>query len=94
VHFGSRGFGHKIGTRFLNRGGAKDDMDSAPVALDSRAQKGQDYIAGMRLAAMRLAGMYAYAGRDWVCNRVVKILGARVTAYPYVANSPARCNTW
>ncbi|MCC6586723.1 MAG: RtcB family protein [Bryobacterales bacterium] len=73
VHFGSRGFGHKIATRFLNRAGAKDDMDSAPVALDSRSQEGQDYIA-----AMKLAGRYAYAGRDWVCDRVVRILGARV----------------
>jgi tRNA-splicing ligase RtcB (3'-phosphate/5'-hydroxy nucleic acid ligase) len=73
VHFGSRGFGHKIATRFLNRAGAKDDMDSAPVALDSRTQEGQDYIA-----AMKLAGRYAYAGRDWVCDRVVRMLGARV----------------
>jgi tRNA-splicing ligase RtcB len=48
-------------------------MDSAPVALDSRTHEGQDYIA-----AMKLAGRYAYAGRDWVCDRVVKILGARV----------------
>jgi len=72
VHFGSRGFGHKIATRFLNRAGAKDDMDSAPVALDARTQEGQDYIA-----AMKLAGRYAYAGRDWVCDRVVKILGAK-----------------
>jgi len=39
VHFGSRGFGHKIATRFLNLAGAKDDMDSAPVALDSRLRK-------------------------------------------------------
>lgn len=73
VHFGSRGFGHKIATRFLNRAGAKDDMDSAPVALDARTAEGQDYIA-----AMKLAGRYAYAGRDWVCDRVAKILGARV----------------
>ena len=73
VHFGSRGFGHKIATRFLNRAGAKDDMDSAPVALDARTAEGQDYIA-----AMKLAGRYAYAGRDWVCSRVLKILGARL----------------
>jgi len=72
VHFGSRGFGHKIATRFLIRAGAKDDMDSAPAVLDSRHQEGQDYIA-----AMKLAGRYAYAGRDWVCDRVVKILGAK-----------------
>ena len=26
---------------------------------------------------MKLAGRYAYAGRDWVCDRVVKILGAK-----------------
>lgn len=73
VHFGSRGFGHKIATRFLTRAGAKDDMDSAPVALDARTQEGQDYIA-----AMRLAGRYAYAGRDWVCERVAKILRAKI----------------
>jgi tRNA-splicing ligase RtcB len=73
VHFGSRGFGHKIATRFLTRAGAKDDMDSAPVALDFRTNEGQDYIA-----AMKLAGRYAYAGRDWVCDRVAKILGARI----------------
>src|SRR5271157_4922996 len=69
----TRGLGHKIATRFLNRAGAKDDMDSVPVALDARTQEGQGYIA-----AMKLAGRYAYAGRDWVCDRVVKILGARV----------------
>ncbi len=73
VHFGSRGFGHKIATRFLTRAGAKDEMDSAPVALDSRTNEGQDYIA-----AMKLAGRYAYAGRDWVCARVARILGARI----------------
>jgi len=40
-------------TRFLNRAGAKDNMDSAPVALDSRTQEGQDHIAAMRLAGRR-----------------------------------------
>jgi tRNA-splicing ligase RtcB len=73
VHFGSRGFGHKIATRFLTRARAKDDMDAAPVALDSRTQEGQDYIA-----AMKLAGRYAYAGRDWVCERVAKILKTKI----------------
>ena len=34
---------------------------------------GADY-----LACMELAGRYAYAGRDWVCDRVAKILGASV----------------
>ena len=31
------------------------------------------------LACMALAGRYAYAGRDWVCERVTGILGAHVT---------------
>jgi len=34
---------------------------------------GDDYWA-----AMELAGRYAYAGRDWVCARVARILGAQV----------------
>lgn len=60
-------------TGFLNRTAATDVMDSAPMALDSRTRKGEDYIA-----AMKLAGSCAYAGRDWVCDRVARILGARV----------------
>jgi tRNA-splicing ligase RtcB len=27
---------------------------------------------------MNLAGRYAYAGRDWVCDRVARIIGAKV----------------
>ena len=27
---------------------------------------------------MRLAGQYAYAGRDWVCTRVAELLGANI----------------
>jgi tRNA-splicing ligase RtcB len=30
------------------------------------------------IEAMKLGGAYAYAGRDWVCDRVAKILGANV----------------
>ena len=72
VHFGSRGLGHGIATWALKAGGATDGMDVAPLVLDVRSDLGSEY-----LAAMYLAGRYAYAGRDWVCDRVVKILGAR-----------------
>ena len=72
VHFGSRGFGHGVATWALKAGGASDGMDVAPLVLDADSELGADYIA-----AMTLAGRYAYAGRDWVCDRVVKILGAR-----------------
>jgi tRNA-splicing ligase RtcB (3'-phosphate/5'-hydroxy nucleic acid ligase) len=73
VHFGSRGLGHKIAQHFMRRAGGRDDMDSPPAVLDTRTDEGQEYIA-----AMKLGGRYAYAGRDWVCERVVKLLGATV----------------
>jgi tRNA-splicing ligase RtcB (3'-phosphate/5'-hydroxy nucleic acid ligase) len=72
-HFGSRGLGHKIATHFLKAAGAKDGMDVEPCVLPVHSDLGAQY-----LEAMKLAGEYAYAGRDWVCDRVVKILGARV----------------
>jgi len=72
VHFGSRGFGHGIATWALKAGGAKDGMDVPPLVLDAGSTLGAEY-----LAAMSLAGRYAYAGRDWVCDRVVRILGAK-----------------
>lgn len=73
VHFGSRGLGHKTATFFLNAGGAKDGMDVAPLVLSVRSNLGTDY-----LACMQLAGRYAYAGRDWVCSEVARMLGAKV----------------
>lgn len=73
VHFGSRGLGHKTATYFLNEGGAKDGMDVDPLVLDVRSSLGGDY-----LACMTLAGRYAYAGRDWVCAEVARILGAKI----------------
>ncbi|MBW3625109.1 MAG: RtcB family protein, partial [Armatimonadetes bacterium] len=73
VHFGSRGLGHKTATHFLKAGGAKDGMDVEPLVLDVNSDLGADY-----LACMNLAGRYAYAGRDWVCGRVAKILGANI----------------
>lgn len=79
VHFGSRGFGHRTASGFLAlaQGKAFDDrvadgeMDSPPVLLSTETTLGQDY-----LAAMHLAGDYAYAGRDLVCQKVLEILGA------------------
>lgn len=67
VHFGSRGLGHKIATHFFKQVGAKDDMHAPPVVFNVNSQIGQDYID-----CMKLAGDYAYAGRDWVCEYVVR----------------------
>jgi tRNA-splicing ligase RtcB len=73
VHFGSRGLGHRTATFFLEAGGAKDGMDVDPLVLDARSPLGEDY-----LACMALAGRYAYAGRDWVCAEVARLLGAKI----------------
>lgn len=73
VHFGSRGLGHKTATHFLKAGGAKDGMDVDPLVLPVDTPLGEDY-----LQCMELAGRYAYAGRDWVCERVARILGATI----------------
>jgi tRNA-splicing ligase RtcB (3'-phosphate/5'-hydroxy nucleic acid ligase) len=73
VHFGSRGLGHGIATWFLKAAGAKDGMMVDPVFLDVDTDLGQQYIH-----AMQLGGVYAYAGRDWVCARVARLLGATI----------------
>lgn len=72
-HFGSRGLGHKTASYFLEKGEAKDGMDVPPLVLPADGPLGADYIA-----CMELAGRYAYAGRDWVCDEVCRILGANV----------------
>ena len=73
VHFGSRGLGHKTATHFLEMGGAKDGMDADPLVLSTRSALGSEYIE-----CMNLAGRYAYAGRDWVCTEVARMLGAKI----------------
>jgi tRNA-splicing ligase RtcB (3'-phosphate/5'-hydroxy nucleic acid ligase) len=82
VHFGSRGFGHKTATGFLNLAknlhfSAKapgESMDQPPTVLKLDTDLGQAYMA-----AIALAGRYAYAGRDYVVTQVLHILGARST---------------
>jgi tRNA-splicing ligase RtcB len=75
VHFGSRGFGHKTATCYLELAGAgSDGMDAAPTLLPIDSELGQEYIA-----AMQLAGDYAHAGREVVVDRVLEILGASPT---------------
>lgn len=76
VHFGSRGFGHKIATFFLKAGGANDGINVEPLVLDVKSQLGSDYIQ-----CMELAGKYAYAGREWVCQKVCSILGAKMVDF-------------
>jgi tRNA-splicing ligase RtcB (3'-phosphate/5'-hydroxy nucleic acid ligase) len=74
VHFGSRGLGHKSATKYLKQAGGRDGMDVEPALVRSDSELGQGY-----LAAMQLAGAYAYAGREWVVDKVRAMLGANIT---------------
>lgn len=82
VHFGSRGFGHKITTGFIamsqdkafNEKGKEGGMDSKPILFDTTTDLGQAYTY-----CLGLGGEYAYAGRDWVVNKVLEILQAEST---------------
>ena len=75
VHFGSRGFGHTVASSFLAIGqgaewGAR--VPEAEVILDLDAPAGHDYWH-----LMKLAGRYAYAGREWAVRKAVDIIGGR-----------------
>jgi tRNA-splicing ligase RtcB len=68
VHFGSRGFGHKTATWFME--GAPQGMEAPPLLLHEKTDRGQSYVQAMDLAAR-----YAFAGRDIVVDTVLDILG-------------------
>jgi len=78
VHFGSRGFGHKITTGFIavskgkkfNEHVSEGGMFSKPILFELGTETTTDY-----LHCLEIAGEYAYAGRDWVVDKVVDILG-------------------
>lgn len=79
AHFGSRGFGHGVASGFLNLAAGRgffdrapgESMDQDPTLIPADSDMGQAYVA-----AMQLAGLYAYAGREYVVRTVLDILGA------------------
>ncbi|MCM2674605.1 RtcB family protein [Alkalicoccobacillus plakortidis] len=81
-HFGSRGFGHKTASGFLNLAKGKafhdkvggEKMEDVPTLFELDSDVGEMYFQ-----AMTLAGQYAYAGRDYVIDKVLDILKADVT---------------
>lgn len=79
-HFGSRGLGHTIASGFMAAATGRDFTDRVPetetaVVLTSTTP----FLMDFYVAAMQLAGRYAYAGRDYVIEQVLGILGARAT---------------
>ena len=81
-HFGSRGFGHRTATGFLNlskdldfsAGNINDPMEQPPTLFNMDSELGDMYYR-----AMKLAGRYAYAGRDYVIDKVLDLIGAEAT---------------
>src|SRR5699024_2962560 len=79
-HFGSRGFGHRTATGFLNLANnrgfldhpSRASMEAKPTLFDIDSELGQMYFK-----AMELAGRYAYAGRDIVIDQVLDIMQAK-----------------
>ncbi|WP_342504711.1 RtcB family protein [Sporosarcina sp. FSL K6-2383] len=79
-HFGSRGFGHKTASGFLNLANDRgfsdrapgESMEQAPTLIDLDSELGDMYYR-----AMTLAGKYAYAGRDYVIDQVLHTLRAK-----------------
>lgn len=78
VHFGSRGFGHKIASGFLalsqglgfDEHAVEGEMSSPPVLFHQDSPLAHNYFE-----AMTLAGEYAYAGRETAVSKVLEILG-------------------
>jgi tRNA-splicing ligase RtcB (3'-phosphate/5'-hydroxy nucleic acid ligase) len=70
VHFGSRGLGHTLTTRFLKEAGGKDGIDQPATLIHEDSDIGIRYKK-----ALEMTGEYAYAGRDWVVEQVLEILG-------------------
>ena len=72
VHFGSRGFGHTVASNFLAL--SADEPWGTRVReheglVSQYSDLGMDYVS-----LMELAGEYAYAGREWVTETVLRMM--------------------
>ena len=83
-HFGSRGLGHRTASGFINLArtgrwgeGVKGGTPQETPALIDHGR--EPTLFESYVAAMRLAGEYAYAGREHVVAKVLGLLGAEAT---------------
>lgn len=75
VHFGSRGLGHTVASGFMALAQGRPWGERVPEAealLSLETEMGHAYWQ-----LMNLAGQYAYAGREWVAAKVVKLMGGK-----------------
>ncbi len=75
VHFGSRGLGHTVATGFMNL--VQDKPFGAGGAEVEALLKLGEPLGDAYWAMMNVAGRYAYLGREYVTNKVVRLLGGR-----------------
>jgi len=106
VHFGSRGFGHKTASGFLALANGRtwgdrvnDSMDAPPATIQLGTPLADDY-----LAAMNVAGEYAYAGqlilqgvppyKEAYNMKLPGTYAAYAVTIPQTAASPAAAETF
>lgn len=75
-HFGSRGLGHTIASGFMAAAAGLSFTERVPESEDAVVLDMATYLGDFYAAAMNLAGKYAYAGREYVTQQVLDILGA------------------
>jgi tRNA-splicing ligase RtcB len=78
VHFGSRGLGFITAHGFVALAQDAPWADLQPKPRDMNRETILDLgtpLGDAYFNAMQLAGEYAYAGREWVARRVVRLLG-------------------
>lgn len=73
VHFGSRGLGALTAKHYNQQAKAQGHVWNGVEVLPVTSELGQEY-----LAAMHLAGDYAYAGRDYVCRVIAELCDGEI----------------
>jgi tRNA-splicing ligase RtcB len=74
-HFGSRGLGHSIASGFMAAAEGLDFTDRTKESENGVVFSTKEELGTFYVAAMQLAGEYAYAGREFVIEQVLGILG-------------------
>lgn len=76
-HFGSRGLGHTIASGFMALAAGRKFADKVAETEDAIVFSTSSDIGNYYIHCMALAGDYAYAGREYVMEQVLGILGAK-----------------
>lgn len=78
-HFGSRGLGHTIASGFMSLAAGVGFTDRVPEGEDAVLFAADSDLGQYYIECMELAGEYAYAGREYVIDQVLSLLGTTAT---------------